>query len=162
MQERIPSLLAKGWAGWVRRLSEYTFWTTKHDSSPEASSEDRQEQALAKWLLRQMDELALDRLSTDRAEALDRAVPSWSANVDLSWEGRFARYQKFVESNGGCAPRDVTGNKFEQFLHGWDLAQRAAISDGLLDASRVRLFNGVNPSRSHTAACRHKNQPRRR
>ena len=92
-------------------------------------------------------------MPADRSESLDRAVPNWSANVDLSWEGRFARYQRFIESNGGCAPRDGTGNKFGQFLFGWDVAQRTAISDGFLDAARVRLFNGVNPRRTHTAAC---------
>ncbi len=117
---------------------------------------------MGKWLYRQIDELNLDRLAADRISALDRAVPGWSAHVDLTWDGRLARYAKFVESNGGCAPRDGTGNKFEQFLYNWDLAQRAAASDGTLDAARAREFTAVNPSRAHSAACKHKNHPRRR
>lgn len=162
LHDRIPTLLQNGWADWARRLSEYTAWATRTGTAPEGGSEDQTERQLGRWLLRQIDELSLDRLSADRVSALDRAISGWADNVDLSWETRLHRYRRFVESNGGCAPRDGTGNKFEQFLFGWELAQRAAIGDGVLDADRVALFHSVNPNREHTAACTHLNKPRRR
>lgn len=164
LRARLPGLLDNGFQKWGLLFREYVAFQQRIGSNPEfVRGANANENRLARWMIRQREELSCDRLTGDRKSALDAAIPGWSDGVDMTWEATFARYEAFVSRNSGCAPRDATGNKLEQFLYSWDIEMRRSIGAHLLPIDRLRLFQGVGARTEHNAAaCQHVNQPRRR
>ncbi|MGX5697370.1 helicase associated domain-containing protein [Agromyces soli] len=130
--------IAPGWfdpvgARWTRMARATAAWTGRR-GAPSKHAADPAERRLGEWLAAQRRAAASGALRPERADWLDRSMPSWRRIPDGAWRSRLDELRRFVAGRGRLPQRSAAAGDVERRIAGWLADQRgAARARGLAD-----------------------------